>query len=116
LVNNQALVINTATATGLAWATMTAAMVTNAVDSTATYNNPAWLNQLAWTKITGVPAGVVSPLNARGDIHVFATPGGDVRLPAGADGLVLTTDSTQATGLIWKTAGTTSPTACCGTR
>jgi len=33
----------------------TANQVTNAVDSTATYNNPDWLSSLAWSKITGAP-------------------------------------------------------------
>lgn len=33
----------------------TAAQVTNAVDSTSTYSNPAFLTSLAWSKITGAP-------------------------------------------------------------
>jgi hypothetical protein len=39
----------------------TAAQVTNALDSTQAYANPAWLTALAWTKITGAPA-TESPL------------------------------------------------------
>ena len=34
----------------------TAAQVTNAVDSTGTYANPAWITSLAWSKITGAPS------------------------------------------------------------
>ena len=34
----------------------TAAQVTNAVDSTQTYSNPAWITTLAWAKITGAPS------------------------------------------------------------
>src|SRR5262245_51064390 len=32
--------------------------VTNAVDTTETYDDPAWLNTLAWSKITNAPAWV----------------------------------------------------------
>jgi hypothetical protein len=34
----------------------TASLVTNAVDATQSYANPAWITQLAWAKLTGVPA------------------------------------------------------------
>ena len=34
----------------------TAAQVTNAADITQSYNNPAWINSLAYNKLTGVPA------------------------------------------------------------
>ncbi|MGA2266997.1 MAG: hypothetical protein ABSH44_00885 [Bryobacteraceae bacterium] len=34
----------------------TAAQVTNAVDSTGNYSNPAWITALAWSKLTGVPS------------------------------------------------------------
>ena len=34
----------------------TAAKVTNAVDQTGAYANPAWITSLAWSKITGAPA------------------------------------------------------------
>lgn len=34
----------------------TAAQVTNAVDQTASYSNPAWISSLAWSKLNGVPA------------------------------------------------------------
>ena len=34
----------------------TAAQVTNAVDATQNYSNPAWITGLAWSKITGTPA------------------------------------------------------------
>lgn len=38
----------------------TAAQVTNAVDTTQTYNNPAWITGLAWSKITSAPAFLTS--------------------------------------------------------
>jgi hypothetical protein len=77
----------------------TAAQVTNAVDSTGSYANPTWITSLAWSKITGAPAFLVSPLTTKGDIHVFTTT--DARLPIGANTQVLTADSTQASGMKW---------------
>jgi len=44
----------------------TAAQVTNAVDTTQTYNNPAWITGLPWSKITGSPSA--------GQITSFQTP------------------------------------------
>lgn len=41
-----------------------AAQVTNAVDTTQSYSNPAWIATLAWGKITGVPA-LVNSFNGR---------------------------------------------------
>jgi hypothetical protein len=76
-----------------ATADYTAAMVTNAVDSTATYANPAWITALAWNKITG------TPLTTKGDVQIFGTA--TTRLPVGTDGQVLTADSTQTLGLKW---------------
>jgi hypothetical protein len=38
----------------------TAAQVTNAVDGSQTYNNPAWLNSVSYTKLTNVPPAVNS--------------------------------------------------------
>lgn len=35
----------------------TAAQVTGAVDTAGSYANPAWITSLAWSKITGAPAG-----------------------------------------------------------
>ncbi len=34
----------------------TAAQVTNAVDQTAQYSNPAWISSLAWSKLSGTPS------------------------------------------------------------
>jgi hypothetical protein len=42
----------------------TAAQVTNAVDATVSYANPAWITSLAWSKVTGVPANVVNAVPA----------------------------------------------------
>jgi hypothetical protein len=35
----------------------TAAQITNAVDKTAIYSDPPWINSLAWSKIVGAPPG-----------------------------------------------------------
>lgn len=48
-------------------------MVTNAVDSTAAYANPAWLTSLAWSKLTGVPATGVSSVFGRTGAVVAAS-------------------------------------------
>lgn len=45
--------------------------------------------------------GVSSPLTTKGDIYVYSSI--NDRLPVGADGTVLSADSTQATGLKWIT-------------
>lgn len=51
-------------------------------------------------------ASTVSPLTTKGDIYVRSTV--DARLPVGADGQVVTADSTQALGVKWATP-TASP-------
>ena len=53
---NMALIVDSAQTLGVKWATMTAAMVTNAVDATQTYADPVWMTSLAYSKLTGVPA------------------------------------------------------------
>jgi hypothetical protein len=50
----------------------TAAQVTNAVDTTQAYANPAWLISLAWSKITGAPATGVSTVFGRSGAVVAA--------------------------------------------
>jgi hypothetical protein len=55
----------------------TAAQVTNAVDASGSYSNPAWLTALAWAKITGVPA--FAPLAHKTN---HATGGSDALTPA----------------------------------
>lgn len=47
----------------------------------------------------GSGGGTTSPLTTKGDIYVFSTT--NTRLPVGADGFVLSADSTQITGLKW---------------
>src|SRR5215471_7375207 len=80
----------------------TAAMVTNAVDKTQSYPNPAWITSIAWAKVTGAPAFFIDPTTAKGDILVrTATALG--RFGVGTDGQVLTADSTQSTGVNWAT-------------
>ena len=55
-----------------------------------------------------LPAAFTSPLTTKGDIHVYSTT--NTRLPVGANGLILSADSTQATGLKWSSAGAGSVT------
>jgi hypothetical protein len=43
----------------------TAAQITNAVSSVATYADPAWITSLAYSKLTGVPAAGVSSVFGR---------------------------------------------------
>jgi hypothetical protein len=50
----------------------TAAQVTNAVDQTGTYANPAWITSYAWSKLTGVPT-LVNSFNTRAGAVVPAT-------------------------------------------
>lgn len=87
--NNFVLTADSAQATGVKWAAeavssvfgrtgavvatagdYTAAQITNAIDSTQTYTNPAWLTALAWSKITGAPAMVntISPGSLSGAV------------------------------------------------
>jgi hypothetical protein len=48
----------------------TAAQVTNAVDTTQAYANPAWITSFAWSKITGAPATGVSSVFGRSGVVV----------------------------------------------
>jgi hypothetical protein len=79
----------------------TAAMVTNAADTTGAYANPSWITSLSWSKITGAPAIYVDPLTTKGDLVAHSTV--TTRLAVGTDGQVLTADSTQAAGVRWGT-------------
>lgn len=80
-----------------------AAQVTNAVDQTATYANPAWITSLAWGKITGAPTVYTDPLTTKGDL--LARGASTTRLPVGSDGQVLTADSAQTLGVKWAAPG-----------
>ena len=75
--------------------------VANAVDSTGSYANPAWITALAWAKITGAPAFLTDPTTTKGDL-IVGTPA--TRLAVGANGYVLTADSTQTLGVKWAAA------------
>lgn len=50
-----------------------------------------------------VQAGATSPLTTKGDIWGYSTS--DARIPVGANGTVLTADSTESLGVKWATAG-----------
>ncbi len=52
-----------------------------------------------------IQTGAASPLTTKGDLYGYSTS--DARIPIGANGTVLTADSTEALGLKWATA--TSP-------
>ena len=48
-----------------------------------------------------IQAGAVSPLTTKGDLYGFSTL--DARIPIGANGTILTADSTESLGLKWAT-------------
>jgi hypothetical protein len=87
----------------------TAAQITNAVDSTQTYADPAWITALSWSKITGAPAVFSDPTTTKGDIIARGTTGPATRLAVGTDTWVLTADSTQTLGVKWAAAAAGSP-------
>ncbi len=64
----------------------------NVVSATATFTR-------AGGTVTLIIPGLTSPLTTKGDIWGFSTV--DARVPVGADGTVLTADSTQALGVKW---------------
>jgi hypothetical protein len=78
----------------------TAAQVTNAVSTIGSYADPTWLTSLSWPKITGAPPIYADPLTTKGDLVVRSATA-TTRLLVGADGLVLTADSTQVLGVKW---------------
>jgi hypothetical protein len=57
-------------------------------------------SQTAWVEITGL----VDPTTAKGDLIVRGSAAPPTRLPAGADGQVLTANSTQPLGVAWAAA------------
>lgn len=73
----------------------------NVVSSTATFVRAG--NTVTLT----IPAGLASPLTTKGDIWGFSTL--NARVPVGADGTVLTADSTQPLGVKWGTGGSYTP-------
>jgi hypothetical protein len=50
-----------------------ASQITHAVDMTASYNDPAWITGLAWSKIVGAPAAGVSSVFGRSGAVVAAS-------------------------------------------
>lgn len=66
-----------------------------------------WRGDGTWA----TPSGSSSPLTTKGDIYTFSTV--DARLPIGANGTLLTADSTATTGNKWTTA--TYPATATGT-
>lgn len=57
----------------------------------------------------GMASGSGTSVTTKGDVQGFSTVA--ARIPVGADGTILTADSTQALGLKWATAGASSNTA-----
>lgn len=51
-------------------------------------------------------AGTASPLTTKGDLYTYSTV--NARLPVGSDGQILSSDSTQTTGIKWIAAPTTT--------
>jgi hypothetical protein len=85
----------------------TVSMVTNAVDSTQSYVNPAWITNLPWSKITAAPTFLIDPTTAKGDL-ITRTSSATTRLVIGSvDGELLTVDSTSSTGMKWASPSTT---------
>jgi len=93
--------------TALAWAKVTGAPPF--VDSSQTYSNPAWLTSLAWAKITGAPPILSDPTSQKGDMMARSASALGA-LAVGANGTVLTADSTQALGVRWSTPAGASQT------
>lgn len=56
-----------------------------------------------WVTIS--PEAITAEIDAKGDLVVGTAPNTVTRLAVGANGLVLTADSTTATGLAWSTVG-----------
>ena len=68
---------------------------------TGSYVNPAWITSLAYSKITGVPSFLTDPTTTKGDLIARGSSAPATRLGVGADGQVLTADSTQTLGVKW---------------
>jgi hypothetical protein len=85
----------------------TVSMVTNAVDATQSYANPAWITSIPWSKITAAPTFLIDPTTAKGDL-ITRTASATTRLVIGSvDGELLTVDSTSSTGMKWASPSTT---------
>jgi hypothetical protein len=76
-----------------------AANVTNAVSTTGSYSDPAWITGLSWSKILSAPNFLVNPLTTKGDLITYTTA--VARLAVGTNNQVLVVDSTQAAGIKW---------------
>lgn len=90
----------------------TAAQITDAVDASETYDDPAWINTLAWSKITGAPTpgvGVIvsgtPPVSPAEGVLWFDTA--SRRLLLRVEGHWINVANPTATGSVWDGALTT---------
>lgn len=88
----------------------TAAQVTNAVDQTGSYANPAWITSLAWSKVSGTAPSFLTA-NQTVSVSGDATGSGATAITLNVGKLNGVSLSGLATGLLKNTTGTGVPSA-----
>lgn len=110
--NNQLLVSDSTQTTGLLWSsTLSGLTLTSAILTTPTFSSGYAVpiangGTSGTTKLAGFNA--LSPLTTKGDILV-SDGSNNIRMSAGADGLILTADSTKTNGIGWENPVQTEP-------